>query len=270
MNAGIQSTSKTHEVQTRFRIDEKKRVPYARTEHNLLEIMEGDAFLDRFSKYGIVKPYTKTARHMKRAYELLAEGKEIEPLVPEKKPTTSTPTSPSDASSSNDATTLSDGKPASPVDTVAAAAAASTANSDENPATPSSSDNGSTSTPPVEEDDKKYEPYRPRGDLPLSLRHNHVHLAVHSTTVNTGLIVSQSSSITSEIRSGVESLLEEHMDEAMLMFHRDVPNLKEKLCFEITEACKPTKRKTKNSSNMKKNEKKETNSNVNMDKKDEL
>jgi len=37
---GIESTNETYSIQTRFRIDEKKRVPYSRSEYNINEILE--------------------------------------------------------------------------------------------------------------------------------------------------------------------------------------------------------------------------------------
>jgi len=40
MEAGIERTTNQFTVQTKWRIDEKKRIPYARTEHRLLEILE--------------------------------------------------------------------------------------------------------------------------------------------------------------------------------------------------------------------------------------
>lgn len=37
---GIENTAEKHTVQVRFRLDEKVRIPYARTEYRLIEILE--------------------------------------------------------------------------------------------------------------------------------------------------------------------------------------------------------------------------------------
>jgi len=42
VDKGINATTETHTVQTRFRIDEKKRTPYSRTEWRILEILDND------------------------------------------------------------------------------------------------------------------------------------------------------------------------------------------------------------------------------------
>jgi len=48
----IADTRENYEVQTRFRVDEKKRIPYARTEFRIMEILEND-ISDRFNDYGV-------------------------------------------------------------------------------------------------------------------------------------------------------------------------------------------------------------------------
>jgi len=213
VNQSILATEKTHTVQTRFRVDEKKRIPYSRTEHNLLEIMEADDFPKRFEKYGIVKPWTKTAKHMKRAYAMAAEGKEIEAIVaePKQKPAVETPAA--------DAT--------APTPAEGDAAAAPAADAKDAEVLPS------------------YVPFKAVGALPLSLQHNHFYLVEYFFGSSTGLNIERTSSLTSEIRNDLDSFLEEYLDEAMLMFHRDVPDLKQKLCVEVTEACVPKKKKAK-------------------------
>lgn len=42
MDEGIKNTKEKYEVQTRFRIEEKARIPYARTEYRLMQILEND------------------------------------------------------------------------------------------------------------------------------------------------------------------------------------------------------------------------------------
>lgn len=41
VHQGIDDTVEKHTVQVRFRVDEKIRIPYARTEYRLIEILEG-------------------------------------------------------------------------------------------------------------------------------------------------------------------------------------------------------------------------------------
>jgi len=53
VEAGIAATTEKHEVQTRFRVDEKKRMPYARTEYRIMEILEND-IATKFSDYGVL------------------------------------------------------------------------------------------------------------------------------------------------------------------------------------------------------------------------
>jgi hypothetical protein len=50
----IATTTETHTVQVRFRIDEKKRIPYARSEYRLMQILEEET-RDRFEDYGVSK-----------------------------------------------------------------------------------------------------------------------------------------------------------------------------------------------------------------------
>jgi hypothetical protein len=52
MNVAIEATAETFVVQTRWRIDEKKKIPYARTEHRLLEILETE-LASALNKYGV-------------------------------------------------------------------------------------------------------------------------------------------------------------------------------------------------------------------------
>jgi hypothetical protein len=226
VNLSILTSEKTHTVQTRFRVDEKKRVPYSRTEHHLLEIMEADDFPKRFEKYGVVKPWTKTAKHMKRAYSLAAEGKEIEAIVPQPKKKRAPPAPAAEAATDPAASASAEG------DAAAAAPADST------PSDPAKAAE-------TEEVLPVYVPFKPSGALPLSLRNNHFHLVEHTVTTTTGLNVERSATLTREIKDDLDAFLEEYLDEAMLMFHRDVPDLKEKLCVEITEACVPKKKKSK-------------------------
>lgn len=52
ISEGINATTETHTVQTAFRIDTKKRTPYARTEYRILEIIDNDV-LNKLKKYNI-------------------------------------------------------------------------------------------------------------------------------------------------------------------------------------------------------------------------
>jgi hypothetical protein len=52
MNVAIAATTETFVVQTRWRIDEKKKIPYARTEHRILEILESE-LASALNKYGV-------------------------------------------------------------------------------------------------------------------------------------------------------------------------------------------------------------------------
>jgi len=54
VEAGIVRTSNKHNVQSRFRIEEKKYIPYARTEYRILEILE-DEIPNHLAGYGIVR-----------------------------------------------------------------------------------------------------------------------------------------------------------------------------------------------------------------------
>jgi len=279
VNAAIDSTTQTHSVQTRFRIDEKKRVPFARTEYNLLEIMEGDKFPKRFEKYGIVKPHTKTSKHMKRAWDLKGEGKEIEPIVgekvrrPVKKPQPPKPATPAAAAPATDAAPAADAAatvaaavneaatastdaavpPATDAAATDAAAAAPAADAaaPASDAAPAADAGAAAAAAAAAEADLPelpplpFDPFRPSGDLPLSLKNNHVYLALSSLQSSTGLRIESGKRIASEIKDQVSEFLEEYLDEAMLMFHRDVPDLKQKLCVEVTEACVAPKRKAK-------------------------
>lgn len=251
VESGIASSKHTHSVQTRFRVDEKKHVPYARTEHHLLEMMEAEEFVKRFKKYAIVKPWTKTASHMKRAYALAEQGEQIESLPKENnKPAAATTTAAADNNESGEATSTNEGATTATTED-AAATPVDTVSTDDTAAAGAVSD---ADVPP-----STYAPFLPVGSLPLALRHNHIHLVPRSTLQSTGLRGESSPAITTEITTRVSAFLDEYLDEAMLMFSRDVPDIKQKLCYEVTEACVPQKRKPKNQQADKKTNRANTN-----------
>jgi len=51
----IANTKESHTVQVRFRVDEKKRIPYARTEYRIIEIIENE-ISKKFDQYAISGP----------------------------------------------------------------------------------------------------------------------------------------------------------------------------------------------------------------------
>jgi len=57
VESGIIRTSNKNNVQSRFRIEEKKYIPYARTEYRIMEILE-DEIPNKLSSYGIVRGST--------------------------------------------------------------------------------------------------------------------------------------------------------------------------------------------------------------------
>ncbi len=59
--SGIAATTETHMVQTRWRIDEKKRIPYARSEARLIEILE-DVVPDVWSQYAVAAHTTPSGK----------------------------------------------------------------------------------------------------------------------------------------------------------------------------------------------------------------
>jgi len=234
VNIAIANNPNQHAVQTRFRIDEKRRTPYARTEAALLEILESDEFVRKFHAYSIVKPHTRTARLMKVAYEDVTAGREPSVMEDEKDDNTGKDQS-KNSESSNTETSMNEQS------ATATDATESTESAD------SASTASSTPPPPT----PRRVPFRPPSSLtslPLALQHAHIHLVPSSLTMNTGLVVESigdNSSLQSEVESAFNELIEEYLDEALLMFHRDVTDIKSKLCVEVSEACKPTKRKKK-------------------------
>merc|ERR1719189_869575 len=52
IDEGINATTETHTIQTRFRIDTKKRTPYRRTEFRILEVIDNDV-PDKMKRYNI-------------------------------------------------------------------------------------------------------------------------------------------------------------------------------------------------------------------------
>jgi len=234
VNAGIAATTLTHHVQTRFRVDEKKRIPYARTEANLLDILEAKDFAKRFDKYAAVKPHTKSAAAVRQAYK---EAKE-------------TPAPPTDASVTEPAAT-----PAAAATSESTANAASTAAStDATPSDAAAAAAVSAAAAAVEEVVTPPRAFVPPASaasegVPLALLHHHVHLLPLSAAQGTALVYDHSKKVSSAIRSAVAEFLESHLDETVLLFHRDVTDIKHRLCVERTEVCKPQKRKQKKNKN---------------------
>lgn len=206
--------------------------------------MQGDDFPRRFNSYGLVKPFTKTARQMRDAYRMAAEAA----LNAEPDATT-------DAAAPVDEVPAAPDTPASTTTTEGAAAAdpaAATAAADAAPGTDAAAaagsaagaDGAATTAAPAAAA-APLPPFRPSGPVPLSLSHNHVHLAFSSLRAAHGLHVETSSRVSSEIRSAVSDFLEEHLDAAVLLFHRDEADIKRKLCVDLSAACKPNQRKPK-------------------------
>jgi len=55
VEAEIANTKESHTVQVRFRVDEKKRIPYARTEFRIIEIIENE-ISKKFDQFAISGP----------------------------------------------------------------------------------------------------------------------------------------------------------------------------------------------------------------------
>jgi hypothetical protein len=212
VNAGIAATTITHQVQTRFRVDEKKKIPYARTEHNLLEIIEAKDFAKKFDQYAIVKPRSPAAASIKQAYGLAATAGatgELSQQQQQQQPQASSEETPA-ADASTAATTEADASGDAAAEPVVSAPA-----------------------PPREF-------VAPAGQpLPQSLANHHVHLVHLDHTRGTALSVEHNSRVSSRIRAAVANFLEDNLDETVLLFHKDVPDIKTKLCVDVTEVCKP-------------------------------
>jgi len=249
VNAGIAATTLTHHVQTRFRVDEKKRIPYARTEANLLDILEAKDFAKRFDKYAAVKPHTKSAAAVRQAYKEAKEKTEAGATGGAEQQGTEAPA----AAAETPATDASVTEPAAtPAAATSETTAASTDTAASNAATPSDAASAAVSAAAaaVEEVVTPPRAFVPPASaasegVPLALLHHHVHLVPLSAAQGTALVYDHSKKVSSAIRSAVAEFLESHLDETVLLFHRDVTDIKHRLCVERTQVCKPQKRKQK-------------------------
>jgi hypothetical protein len=209
VTAGIAATTITHQVQTRFRVDEKKKIPYARTEHNLLEIIEAKDFAKKFDQYAIVKPRSAAAASIKQAYGLAATAGATD-----------------EHSQQQQQQPSSEETPASEPDTAAT--------------TETDASGDAAAEPVVSAPVPPREFVAPAGQpLPQSLANHHVHLVHLDHTRGTALSVEHNSRVSSRIRAAVANFLEDNLDETVLLFHKDVPDIKTKLCVDVTEVCKP-------------------------------
>lgn len=280
MELSIADTPTQHHVQTRWRVDDKRYIPYARTEHNLLEILEGEQFVKKFDKYGALKPFSKHYNEQRAKHKLMietaaADAGGVQPLAlalqhghwhitsarqqragngeghararlvmlhtrsharcimllccrydavsltdsGESLPIPAenqVPNTPPPAAPATDAAPAADAAP------VVADGAASTAASTDGSASAAADAAGAAdaaATPAV----TPPSPIPPPPQLP-------------PTQLQTG------AGIRAEIKTTVRDFLEDYLDEAVLLFHKDVPELKQRLCVEITEACKPKRK----------------------------
>jgi len=204
---------------------------------------QGDDFPRRFNSYGLVKPFTKTARLMREAYLKAAEAAlngEAD-VTPAAAPADEAPAAPDTPAS----TTTTEGAAADPAAATTAAANAAPG-TDAAAAAPAGAAVGADGTATAAAATAApLPPFRPTGPVPLSLSHNHVHLAFSSLRSAHGLHVESSSRVSSEIRSAVSDFLEEHLDATVRLFHRDEADIKRKLCVDLAAACKPNQRKPK-------------------------
>jgi len=232
VNAGIAATSLKHSVQTRFRVDEKKRIPYARTEHNLIEIIESKSFVKRFDKYAVVKPNTKSASAMRQAYADAAAG-----IVPQPEPEEVEPVATEAAAAEPAAVTTEPAAAAATGDAEAATTPAAADAAGDAAATPAAA---AAPAKPA----KKVAFWPPAGSsvLPLALEHGHAHLVPADSVRSTTILFESGTDVQDEIKDSVNEFVEQHIDEVVLLFHRDTPNIKHKLCTEITESCIPGKK----------------------------
>jgi len=233
VNAGIAATSLKHSVQTRFRVDEKKRIPYARTEHNLIEIIESKSFVKRFDKYAVVKPNTKSASAMRQAYADAAAG-----IVPQPEPEEVEPVDTEAAAAEPAAAATEPAAAAATGDAEAATTPAAADAAGDAAATPAAA--AAAPAKPA----KKVAFWPPAGSsvLPLALEHGHAHLVPADSVRSTTILFESGTDVQDEIKDSVNEFVEQHIDEVVLLFHRDTPNIKHKLCTEITESCIPGKK----------------------------
>ena len=202
---------------------------------------QGDDFPRRFNSYGLVKPFTKTARLMREAYLKAAEAAlngEAD-ATPAAAPADEAPAAPDTPVS----TTTTEG--AAAADPAAATPAADAAPGTDAAAPAGAAAGADGTATPAAAAAAPLPPFRPTGPVPLALSHNHVHLAFSSLHSAHGLHVESSSRVSSEIRSAVSDFLEEHLDATVLLFHRDEADIKRKLCVDLAAACKPNQRKPK-------------------------
>lgn len=254
VETAISETTIKHSVQTRFRIDEKQRIPYARTEHNLLEIMESDQFPKKFEKYGVIRPYSKLANEKRAEWKRKMEessGSSSGDGGENKEQVGELPLSilyhhyhlAFDAQSimaTAEDVPIKDLKdmPSGEQEKNATAAAGAEANASAektaadatttNTETTTTTDSSSTSTPPPPSSSTPPPPPPPPA-APAAQKPS----------------IESSKQLRSEIKETLHDFMDEYLDEAMLMFHKSVPNIKHKLCYELTEVCKPKKRSSK-------------------------
>jgi len=255
VEAGILATPSQHSVQTRFRIDEKKRAPYARTEHNLLEIIEAPGFTRKFEQYGVVKPRSRSAMLLKQAFidantreknegmgmgvgeDASNTGKEAS--AAEVPPAAAAPVTGEEPVSSTDAGAGESAAAAAaptPADAVAAAASAAASGGSPLPKGTGGS-------------------FRASGPLPLTLEWDQPHLILMSHIKGSNLAADRTPETRAEIAVAVNHFLEEHLETTLVMFHKDEPDLKRKLCGEVTRACQPHAKNKKKKKNSKSNAK---------------
>jgi len=232
IESGISSTIKQHYVQTRFRIDEKKKVPYSRTEHNLMEIIDAPGFARKFDLYGVVKPNSRSATLLKEAFMKVnnKDNTDNDDYI-ESNTSTVDATTPDVIDSTDSSTTNTP----NPSDEVASATADVTGTS-----TPTS-----TSTPIVPEIKGTGGSFKAHGPLPLTLELNYPHLILMSHIKGSNLSADKTPETRAEISVEVTSFIEEHLDATLAVFHRDEPDLKRKLCGEITKSCEKIQKKKK-------------------------
>lgn len=180
VNTCISSTRETHTVQARFRIDEKKHIPFKRSEYRLQQIFDEEAPDRVVNNWGLFNRQIERESQEKRQAEL--EARTVNATEEER------------------------------------------AKEEEYEELRSAS---------LRESREEFEKQSISHSLQLEVLYKLAHGAESDEKLK------------SEVKSTLEELLEDHTDEAIMLFHKDVANLKHKLCVDVMEACKKVKPKKK-------------------------
>jgi len=180
VESGIARTSVQHSVQSRFRIEEKKYIPYARTEFRIMEILD-EEIPNHLNNYGIVKGSSwRVAKQ--------------QPTPVIETPPTPTPT----PATTNDATTTETVSTNTPIET---------------PPVPSETVSATTPNPNPEKIES----------VPV--------------VASSGPEVEVTIANSKKLKLLYEELLFGNTDEITLLFHRETPDVKKKMCIDLIKVC---------------------------------